>query len=770
MRLVVLVYIFLGRSVTVARRVRCHCKRIFLRRKTMKRKTQNIGMRLRQIYLRGQVVSGFGTSPPPSRLGSYRVFVLMIAVIVLLFSAIPLRGQSESEGWDILAVREKEYISDDVPLDIPGRGTKTSALTITDAGPITDLNVKLNITHPYDADLDVYLIAPDGTRVELFTDVGAMGENFVDTILDNEASQSITDGRAPFTGSFRPEGNLAELYGKDIEGKWSLEVTDDWSSSRAGTLNSWSLIISIEVTEPLLPPVIDAEASVPDGIFDTIVWDDIGGIRQYDSDVPEAIPDEGTVTSELVIDDVGAIEDLNVRVNISHSLDSDLDVFLIAPDGKTRIELFTDVGGSGDNFEDTILDDDASVSITEGSAPFAGSYRPEGSLAELIGRDIFGTWMLEITDDSWLSSGTLNSWSLIANLADVAYYGECATDLDFSDVIANSGWITKTSYTFTEVKQTKEYRYRVKARPVEAWLQTSQEHFERDILTDTQAVNGDITLLGSGGDSGPELHVITHPSFESLEGWGGGRSNPNIFVGGVRNFWASDGDWAGLVEYDYGSVYVENDLGLLAQAVNFTGVETFVFDYANFGFAEVLVAAVIIGDTVVWVENGANGLVAVDAHYDQRIDVSAFEGVQDLTLAVQTTVTGRYDAGIMWDNLRTYGPSGYAPSGQVVSVPVSIGDVDTWGILVFNTTIPKGTELTLDILPAEGSDPIPGYVDIPSGTDLSGLEERIIRLRANLSTSDSAVSPILHDWSISYTDAIRESEWSNVVSSSPKTK
>ena len=35
-----------------------------------------------------------------------------------------------------------------------------------------DLNVTLNMTHTRDEDLDVFLIAPDGTRVELFTDVG----------------------------------------------------------------------------------------------------------------------------------------------------------------------------------------------------------------------------------------------------------------------------------------------------------------------------------------------------------------------------------------------------------------------------------------------------------------------------------------------------------------------------------------------------------------------------------------------------------------------
>jgi len=53
------------------------------------------------------------------------------------------------------------------------------------------------------------------------------------------------------------------------------------------------------------------------------------------------------------------------------------------------------------------------MSIVEGLAPFAGSYRPEGSLKNLIGKGINGTWNLEITDDSFLASGVLNSWCLI---------------------------------------------------------------------------------------------------------------------------------------------------------------------------------------------------------------------------------------------------------------------------------------------------------------------------------------------------------------------
>ena len=98
---------------------------------------------------------------------------------------------------------------------IPDRGTYTSSLAIAPTGRILDLNVRVNITHDWDEDLDVFLIAPDGTRTELFTDVGGMGANFTNTVLDDEATTSITAGSAPFTGTYLPEGNLTLTGGKE---------------------------------------------------------------------------------------------------------------------------------------------------------------------------------------------------------------------------------------------------------------------------------------------------------------------------------------------------------------------------------------------------------------------------------------------------------------------------------------------------------------------------------------------------------------------------
>jgi subtilisin-like proprotein convertase family protein len=134
-------------------------------------------------------------------------------------------------------------------LAIPDVGKVTSQINVPDSFIVADLNLKLTIQHTRDRDLHAFLITPNNTRVELFSDVGgARGQNFTNTILDDEATKSITLGTAPFTGTFRPEGDLSAVEGKQTQGTWKLEITDDTKKS-TGTLKSWS----IDVEPPAVP-------------------------------------------------------------------------------------------------------------------------------------------------------------------------------------------------------------------------------------------------------------------------------------------------------------------------------------------------------------------------------------------------------------------------------------------------------------------------------------------------------------------------------------
>jgi len=109
------------------------------------------------------------------------------------------------------------YNSPDVPKDIVSHDPPVaSTITVPCGGSIIDVNVRLDITHTYDQDLAVFLIAPDGTMIELSTQNGGSGENYSDTIFDDEAATAITAGTAPFTGSYQPESPLAALDGMEM--------------------------------------------------------------------------------------------------------------------------------------------------------------------------------------------------------------------------------------------------------------------------------------------------------------------------------------------------------------------------------------------------------------------------------------------------------------------------------------------------------------------------------------------------------------------------
>ncbi len=236
------------------------------------------------------------------------------------------------------------------------------------------------------------------------------------------------------------EGNGTDTFAVRLDTEPDANVTIDLSSSDTseGTVSTtmltftpanWNTVQVVTVTgvdESIFDgdveySIITADTQSTDSDYDGLDVDDISvtnldddppPVHVYESsDVPKAIPDDGTVESTLTVADSFSILDLNVRLSIAHTRDTDLDVYLVAPDN-TRIELFTDVGSVGDDFDGTVLDDEAAQSIADGSAPFAGIYRPEGSLGDLDGLSVYGTWTLEITDDKARETGSLLSWSL----------------------------------------------------------------------------------------------------------------------------------------------------------------------------------------------------------------------------------------------------------------------------------------------------------------------------------------------------------------------
>ena len=111
------------------------------------------------------------------------------------------------------------------------------------------------------------------------------------------------------------------------------------------------------------------------------------------------IPDVGQpVVSSIEIEEDGAITDLRVRVDISHTYIGDLRVDLIAPNG-TGVVLHNNTGGPANDIVRTY-----SVQDTPAMRP-------------LLDSAIGGTWRLRVTDTFRLDVGRLNSWRIVARVA-----------------------------------------------------------------------------------------------------------------------------------------------------------------------------------------------------------------------------------------------------------------------------------------------------------------------------------------------------------------
>ncbi|HEY1040355.1 MAG TPA: proprotein convertase P-domain-containing protein, partial [Bacteroidia bacterium] len=138
----------------------------------------------------------------------------------------------------------------------------------------------------------------------------------------------------------------------------------------------------------------------------------------FNSTGAATIPDNGTVNNNITVSGlpystITTTSISRVCINISHTWDSDLDIFLRCPSG-TLLELSTDNGGTGDHYTNTCFVPAPATNITAGSPPFTGNFLPEGAggLGALSGCTANGTWTLVVTDDAAIIAGTLNSWNI----------------------------------------------------------------------------------------------------------------------------------------------------------------------------------------------------------------------------------------------------------------------------------------------------------------------------------------------------------------------
>ncbi|AOW20936.1 hypothetical protein LPB138_09740 [Urechidicola croceus] len=178
--------------------------------------------------------------------------------------------------------------SSDVPVSISTVPVIiTSVLSITDGVEITDVDVQVDVTHTWDNDLIITITSPYGTSVTLTDTNGSNGDNYSNTIFDDEAETSITAGSPPYAGSFIPEQALSAFDGEPSFGEWTLTI-EDVANGDGGSLNSWTVFTCGSPIEDLdgdgvldsddnCPSVANADQADNDG-------DGIGDVCDDDDD------------------------------------------------------------------------------------------------------------------------------------------------------------------------------------------------------------------------------------------------------------------------------------------------------------------------------------------------------------------------------------------------------------------------------------------------------------------------------------------------------
>ena len=207
------------------------------------------------------------------------------------------------------------------PVAIPDNNPSGAELPVTVSGvtgPIAKALVNLHLTHGSTDDLDISLVGPDGTTIDLSSDNGT-GANYGtdcpangnDTVFDDSAEDSITDGDNAFVGTFQPEQLFIAFNGKSgaaVNGTWKLKVVDD-ETGVAGNIECWTFTI-LTVTcangggECAIPPAPEINLS---GNSVSITDGDNSPTATDHTDFGGALINGGTVSRIFTIENTGPL-------------------------------------------------------------------------------------------------------------------------------------------------------------------------------------------------------------------------------------------------------------------------------------------------------------------------------------------------------------------------------------------------------------------------------------------------------------------------------
>jgi subtilisin-like proprotein convertase family protein len=228
-------------------------------------------------------------------------------------------------------------------------GGAGDAISISRAGTVRDLLVKIKVTHSYIGDLLIELIGPRGDRAILHNKAGSNSKNI-------DKTYTLTDQSA-----------LGAFVGSPTQGNWVLWASDH-AARDIGKLDRWSLDIGLGAGSQ----VARGDANV-------------------DVEIPDNLP--AGIASAIHIAETGSAQSVRVGVVIHHGYVGDLRVELVAPDGDRAL-----LHNRGVQSAENLVRSYDSVNHLE--------------LGKLRGKAIRGNWFLRVTDTAYRDVGRLISWSI----------------------------------------------------------------------------------------------------------------------------------------------------------------------------------------------------------------------------------------------------------------------------------------------------------------------------------------------------------------------
>ena len=138
-----------------------------------------------------------------------------------------------------------DYYSSNLPIDLNDANSNSKGITVAEVSipydvSIVDLNILVNINHSWLEDLTLYLESPDGVKIILSKQLGGSGNNYLETLFDQDSNNNIFNASPPFSGSYKPVQSLETFYNKSAFGKWKLIVEDSFQED-TGSINSFSI-------------------------------------------------------------------------------------------------------------------------------------------------------------------------------------------------------------------------------------------------------------------------------------------------------------------------------------------------------------------------------------------------------------------------------------------------------------------------------------------------------------------------------------------------